>query len=157
MANKLNLLVKIGFIVSLILNGFLFGLIAGGPFLHGPPPPDPSRSFYEATAVLPPETRDKVVAILDKQVPRIRQTMRQGMDRGFTDIRNVLTAPNFSPGKLDEASKHMSEFHSRMGKTMDEMIKEIATALPDAHERSEFFKRALPEKPPFARRGPEHE
>ncbi len=148
MSKKINVAMNIGFVLSLILNGFLLGFILSGPPIRGGmPPPDPSKRLYEAANDLSPENRDKIITILDERTRKIDKKMRGEMD-GFKDIRSALTADKLDLEKLDEAFKSIDVQHIEVGSMLSSMMKDIAAAIPDTQERVRFFERALPPEPP---------
>ena len=152
-SKKTNIFIQLGFVVSLILNGFLIGLLMSGPSGHRPPPPDPSKRLYEAAAHLPPNSQAKVMPILERHTAAMGASMHKGMD-DFKNIRHALTQPNLDSKELNIILDRMTSHHETMGSFMQEMFKEIVQALPDSQERAVFFKYALPPEPPFSMRPP---
>lgn len=150
---KTNRCIQIGFVLSLILNGFLVGFVMGGPHgLFGPPPmPDPVKRLYEAAEQISPDIRGTVIGILDRRTPEINTNMRDGME-GFKEIREALTAKDLHLEELDAIFGNMAKHHEKMGLSLGNMCKEIASAIPNFQDRAKFFELALPPEPPF--RGP---
>ena len=142
---KLYIAIQIGLVLSLVLNGFLAGVIVTGPFFHGPP--NPSHRLYEAAKDLPPDVKAKVEAILDKRIGDVEAAMHHGKS-GFDAIRSALMAPTLDPAKLDAAIAGLSSHHVRVGTAIGRMLKEVALAIPDPEMRKEFFRDALPPPPP---------
>lgn len=147
MSNKIKDYMPLGFVLSLVLNGFLLGFILASPPWHGfMPPPDPAKRLYEAAQQLPEENRAAVVAILDRYTDRIDP--RRNM-AGFKDIRAMLTSENLNPDALTDLFTRVSKQHEEMGRSMGAMFQDIIRAIPDSEQRIKFFERALPPEPPF--------
>ena len=146
-STKLNRLIQIGFVLSLIANGFAAGGILSGPFFHHPPPPSPGRHMYDAADRLPPAVRDKVRAIIDQREPEIDANMRDGMG-SFREVENALTAAQIDAAHLDEIFARMAQRHTRISAALGNMMRDIALAIPDRQQRIDFFRRALPPGPP---------
>ena len=149
MSKKTGIALLVILAVSLLMNGFLLGFTVAGPGWRGEPPmPNPSERMYEAAKELSPENKTKVVAILDKYIPQVDAQREDGMG-GFKAIRETLTAQNIDHDELDKLFARMSAHHTKTGKLLDSMIKDIIEALPDNDERAAFFMRALPPEPRF--------
>lgn len=136
-----------GFIVSFVLNVFALGFILSGPFLHYGPP-DPSRRLYEAAERLTPESRERVMTILDKHTEEIEAAM-QGMPEDFKDLSRILASPALSDKDIEKAFRNIERHHAKVSILLTGMFTELAQALPDQNERITFFKGAIPPEPPF--------
>ncbi len=138
-----------GFVFSLVLNGFLLGFLLAGPFWRPGafPPPDPARRLYEAAGRLGPETREAVIAVLDRRSAEVDENMRKNMEE-FKEIRVALTAPDQTPEGLATLFQRLGRQHEKTGEIMGIMFGEIAKAIPDEQERIAFFRDALPPEPP---------
>ncbi|MCD8562514.1 MAG: periplasmic heavy metal sensor [Alphaproteobacteria bacterium] len=139
-----------GFIASLVLNVFALGFILSGPFMHDGPPRDPSRRLYEAAQNLSPESREKVMEILDKRTEEIDAVM-EDRPEGFRKLSKILTAENISYDDLDKSFQDMAAHHEKVSAVLSQMCTELAHALPNKEERIAFFKEAIPPEPPFFR------
>lgn len=138
-----------GLIASLILNVFALGFILSGPVFRGPPP-DPSRQLYEAARHLPPESRQRVEAVLDKRTAEI-DTAMEDRPEGFKELSRILTAEKVSEEDLKKTFRKMADHHTKISTLLGTMFTELVEALPDPQERITFFKKATPREPPFPR------
>jgi|SRR3989339_254343 len=141
-----NLLLQFGFIISIIMNGFLLGLVLSGPFQGGHPPMRPEDRMIEAAQMLSPESREKVMALLQEDKgghPGDR------MSEDFEVLRKALLSKELTSEKLDEVVTAMQENHDKMSRRLGEKIKDLVLAIPDDEERIRFFETALPERPMF--------
>ena len=140
-----------GFGLSLILNAFLIGFLAGGPGPFGGPPPfpDPEKRFYDAARHLPAESREKVLTTLDDRVQQMRAHHADSF-KGFDSIRSILTAPELDIEALNQAFEGMTKRHNERAKLMDDILRSLALSFENDEHRVQFFEEALPSKPPFS-------
>lgn len=148
---KFYLFIQIGFVVSLILNGFALGFVvsSSGQRPFGPPPgppPSPSDHLYGAAKQLSPESQARIKAILDEKTASIEKNRDKGGD-DFEALRTILTAPEMDMEALNALVRKMGERHIGMTEKLSDMFTTLVEALPDDEERRTFFTAALPDRP----------
>lgn len=129
---------------SVALNMFMAGFIAAR-FNGGPPHGGPERGFIEALDTLSPAQREHVSALLDKHRKQVREKM-SGMHDLFNQIGPILTAPAFDEKAFAALEKKIEAQDKEAKGRMGEMVREIATSLPD-EERVRYFSAVFDEQP----------
>lgn len=143
--NKTIIVLQVALAVSLLANGFAFGVMRkGGKPFHAPPPPsDPASRFFDAADQLSPDSRTKVKAILSEKLQGRDKKMDSGK-KTFEALRAVAVSPDSTLEDLDKALTDMSAMHRNMGQEIDGTIRAIFQSLPNAQERKTFFEAAFP-------------
>ncbi len=140
-------------VFSLVLNGFLAGMLLSGPphRMHDQRP-SPVERMAAAIHVLKPDDQATVRHIMDKYRPAFEKRagmMRQKIDR----INAVLTAPTLDEKAL-QAALEQDTAHDVMKENMKNLLTETAKALPDDARIRLFTEMAPGPFPPEKHRMP---
>lgn len=146
-----------GFAISVLLNAFLLGVVAGKPShdfgkYPPPPPPNPAQQMHQAAMGLNVENQAKVLKILEEFTPQIDEKLHQGMS-GFANIQAVLMAKDIDEAEVKQTFLAIAAHHEEAGALMAKMFTDIAVALPDPQQRELFFSHAFPPEPPHFKEG----
>jgi uncharacterized membrane protein len=132
--------------VSLVLNGFLAGILMSGPKFQPPLfPMSPLERMEMAIPVLSPPQQEKMKTIL-AQHRHVFEEGTESMLKKVNHVQSILTAPTLDEKALSEALDQGPD-RDLMRENMKKLLTETAKALPD-EERVRFFKEIAPGPPP---------
>lgn len=139
-------LILIAFGASLVLNGFLGGIVATSK--KGC---DMKRDFkrphhMKALKVLDGENKERVEKIMKQHKEASRETMKE-MHALFKELQAEMAAPELDFDKIQIVQDKIDNLDVGLKEDMASMMLEIAKILP-SEERVEFFKK-MGEKSPF--------
>lgn len=157
------------FVVSLLINAFLGGMMLSGcldrdrmPFPQmgmkkgGMPPPMEGMIFKRLT-----EQSEKISPAGQKTVEGIVAKYQGQADKGgmfdkrhlFDDIQATMTAPKFDKQKIEKIHKELNAGETKFKESIGLMMIEIASKLSDK-DRIQFFQSLFPPHPDMDKRGP---
>lgn len=130
----MNKKLKIAFLVSIIANVLLLGVVLGAlpQRFEGRP------SFQDRLKKLPEPTRTRFGESMDS-VRRAGEPLRQEMQQAREEAIRILTGEPFDEAAYDRQVNKIQQLRLQLGKQMSDNMKELAKSLPP-EDRKELAK-----------------
>lgn len=130
----MNKKLKIAFLVSIIANVLLLGVVLGAlpQRFEGRP------SFQDRLKKLPEPTRTRFGESMDS-MRRAGEPLRQEMQQAREEAIRILTGEPFDEAAYDRQVNKIQQLRLQLGKQMSDNMKELAKSLPP-EDRKELAK-----------------